>query len=254
MAKKTSNLKRFLSLQAENDLDRDEWMSVLLNSKDAALNQEFQNNGQTNNVNACFLELQRTIVSYIRTLPGNERCCDCDSTNGTLRSLARDSPWNTHHKGSITLRLVSSLTWSIWPKHPKVLLFRCTETTASIKSNRRLAIQWYFPTVSVIWIGGPFREHCNNGKISTRRYSKNIFSKRPCVTKICPHCLCVNKPWEKHTDRERWSDGLQRGANKQKFFVVLSNKVWFRCNSNQFCNIPLSLSLSLSLTQEGKSN
>ena len=110
MAKKTSNLKRFLSLQAENDLDRDEWMSVLLNSKDAALNQEFQNNGQTNNVNACFLELQRTIVSYIRTLPGNERCCDCDSTNGTLRSLARDSPWNTHHKGSITLRLVSSLT------------------------------------------------------------------------------------------------------------------------------------------------
>jgi hypothetical protein len=56
-------------------------MSVLLNSKDAALNQEFQNNGQTN-VNQCFLELQRTLVSYIRTLPGNEKCCDCDSTNG----------------------------------------------------------------------------------------------------------------------------------------------------------------------------
>ena len=68
-------------LKAENDLDRDAWMSVLLNSKDAALNQEFQNNGQTN-VNQCFLELQRTLVNYIRTMPGNEKCCDCDSVNG----------------------------------------------------------------------------------------------------------------------------------------------------------------------------
>ena len=58
-------------------------MSVLLNSKDAALNQEFQNNGQTN-ANQCFLELQRTLVGYIRAMPGNEKCCDCDSTNGKL--------------------------------------------------------------------------------------------------------------------------------------------------------------------------
>ena len=72
---------RFNLFQAENDLEREEWMSVLLNSKEAALNAEFQNNGQTN-VNQCFLELQRTLVSYIRALPGNERCCDCDSTNG----------------------------------------------------------------------------------------------------------------------------------------------------------------------------
>ena len=68
--------------QAENETDKEEWMSVLLNSKDRALNQAFADNGQSTNVNQSFLELQRTLVSFIRGLPGNDRCCDCGSQNG----------------------------------------------------------------------------------------------------------------------------------------------------------------------------
>ena len=57
-------------------------MSVLLNSKDGALNQAFQENGKSNNTNQGFLELQRSLVTFIRGLPGNDRCCDCGSQNG----------------------------------------------------------------------------------------------------------------------------------------------------------------------------
>ncbi len=72
---------RTYHFQAENETDRDEWMSVLLNSKERALNQAFQDNGQSSNVNQSFLELQRTLVNFIRGLPSNDRCCDCGSTN-----------------------------------------------------------------------------------------------------------------------------------------------------------------------------
>ena len=73
---------RTYHFQAENDTDRDEWMSVLLNSKERALNQAFQDNGQSNDANQNFLELQRTLVTFIRGLPSNDRCCDCGSQNG----------------------------------------------------------------------------------------------------------------------------------------------------------------------------
>ena len=59
-------------------------MSVLLNSKDGALNQAFQENGKSSNTNSPFLELQRSLVTFIRGLPGNDRCCDCGSQNGKL--------------------------------------------------------------------------------------------------------------------------------------------------------------------------
>jgi len=74
---------RTYHFQAENDTDREEWMSVLLNSKDRALNQAFQDNGSGDktNVNQCYMELQRSLVTFIRGLPGNDRCCDCGSQN-----------------------------------------------------------------------------------------------------------------------------------------------------------------------------
>jgi len=74
---------RTYHFQAENDVDRDEWMSVLLNSKERALNQAFHNedNGTNNSVNQSFMELQKTLVAFIRGLPGNDRCCDCGSQN-----------------------------------------------------------------------------------------------------------------------------------------------------------------------------
>ena len=81
----------FIVFQAESEADREEWMSVLLNSKDGALNQAFQENGKSNNTNQGFLELQRSLVTFIRGLPGNDRCCDCGSQNGNKVILIRDT-------------------------------------------------------------------------------------------------------------------------------------------------------------------
>lgn len=74
--------------QADCEADKEEWMSVLLNSKDGALTQAFNDNGsgKNNSANQGFAELQRTLVSYIRNLSGNDKCCDCSSTNGEISS------------------------------------------------------------------------------------------------------------------------------------------------------------------------
>ena len=76
-------LNREIIFQAENETDKEEWMSVLLNLKDRCLNQAFQDNGQSSNGgNQGLLEFQRTLVNFIRSLPGNDHCCDCGSQNG----------------------------------------------------------------------------------------------------------------------------------------------------------------------------
>ena len=72
------------SFKAESEADREDWMHVMLNAKDGALNQAFQDNGKSNNSNQGFLELQRSLVTFIRGLPGNDKCCDCGSTNGKI--------------------------------------------------------------------------------------------------------------------------------------------------------------------------
>lgn len=33
-------------------------------------------------VNHSFIELQQAIITYIQKIPGNDRCCDCNSQNG----------------------------------------------------------------------------------------------------------------------------------------------------------------------------
>ena len=66
-------------------------MSVLLNSKDGALTQAFQDPGALKSkANQGFVELQRTLVAFIRGMPGNDKCCDCGSNNGELRG---PRPW-----------------------------------------------------------------------------------------------------------------------------------------------------------------
>jgi hypothetical protein len=73
--------------QAESDSDKEGWMSVLLNSKDGALTQAFQDpaaGAPSSKANQDFIELQRTLVNFIRRLPGNDKCCDCDSNNGEV--------------------------------------------------------------------------------------------------------------------------------------------------------------------------
>ena len=47
-----------------------------------ALRFHFQDNGPDKaNVNQCYVELQRSLVTFIRGLPGNDSCCDCGSQN-----------------------------------------------------------------------------------------------------------------------------------------------------------------------------
>ena len=71
-------------LQSETDVDKEAWMSVLLNSKDGALTQAFAETGTTSakGANGGYAELQRALVAYIRNLPSNDKCCDCGSNNG----------------------------------------------------------------------------------------------------------------------------------------------------------------------------
>jgi Arf-GAP/SH3 domain/ANK repeat/PH domain-containing protein len=33
-------------------------------------------------LNPSLLELQQAIIRYVQKLPGNDRCCDCNSQNG----------------------------------------------------------------------------------------------------------------------------------------------------------------------------
>ena len=60
------------------------WISVMVNSKEGALMKAFDDNGRHGpKVNQGFLELQQAIIRYVLRLPGNDRCADCCSQNGT---------------------------------------------------------------------------------------------------------------------------------------------------------------------------
>jgi Arf-GAP/SH3 domain/ANK repeat/PH domain-containing protein len=80
MTELTSIFPRTYHFQAESDAERDEWMSVLLNSKEKSLNRAFEDNGKTGE-NQGLVEFQQTLVSYIRNTPSNDLCCDCGSQN-----------------------------------------------------------------------------------------------------------------------------------------------------------------------------
>ena len=67
---------RTYHFQAETETDKEEWMSVLLNSKEVSLNRAFEDNGKTGE-NQGLVEFQQTLVNYIRNIPSNNMCCDC---------------------------------------------------------------------------------------------------------------------------------------------------------------------------------
>jgi len=71
---------RTYHFQAETDSEREEWMSVLLNSKEVSLNRAFEDNGKSTE-NHGLVEFQRTLVNYIRNIPSNNLCCDCGGQN-----------------------------------------------------------------------------------------------------------------------------------------------------------------------------
>lgn len=75
---------RTYHFQAEDEADQHAWMSVLINCKEMALMKAFDNSGKagSDKVNHSLLELQQAIIRYIQKIPGNDRCCDCNSQNG----------------------------------------------------------------------------------------------------------------------------------------------------------------------------
>ncbi|XP_022242959.1 arfGAP with SH3 domain, ANK repeat and PH domain-containing protein-like isoform X1 [Limulus polyphemus] len=87
---------RTYHFQAEDDVEMDAWMSVLVNCKEGALRKAFDDSGQPNGdkLNHSLLELQQSIIRQIQRLPGNDRCCDCNST--------KDPTWLSTNFGILT--------------------------------------------------------------------------------------------------------------------------------------------------------
>nr|CAD7259111.1 unnamed protein product [Timema shepardi]CAD7569147.1 unnamed protein product [Timema californicum] len=74
---------RTYHFQAEDDADQRAWMSVLVNCKESALMRAFDDSTKTggSKLNQSHVELQQAIIRYVLKLPGNDRCCDCNSQN-----------------------------------------------------------------------------------------------------------------------------------------------------------------------------
>lgn len=91
---------RTYHFQAEDELDQESWVSVLLNCKEAILKSEFDNNKTVSKAsNEDYLltetlnELRKNIIASIRKLPGNQQCVDCNST--------KDATWLSTNFGAI---------------------------------------------------------------------------------------------------------------------------------------------------------
>uniref|UniRef100_A0A1B6DAJ4 ArfGAP with SH3 domain, ANK repeat and PH domain-containing protein n=1 Tax=Clastoptera arizonana TaxID=38151 RepID=A0A1B6DAJ4_9HEMI len=77
---------RTYHFQAEDENDQRAWMSVLVNCKEGAMYRAFDDSSKIaggSGSNPSLLELQQAIIRYIQKLPGNDRCCDCNSQNDT---------------------------------------------------------------------------------------------------------------------------------------------------------------------------
>ncbi|XP_069827720.1 arf-GAP with SH3 domain, ANK repeat and PH domain-containing protein 3-like [Dendropsophus ebraccatus] len=64
---------RTYHFQAEDEAEAFVWISVLQNSKDESLNAAFTGSNDNSN------QLAKQIINEIRSLPGNQVCCDCGS-------------------------------------------------------------------------------------------------------------------------------------------------------------------------------
>ncbi|XP_045769119.1 arfGAP with SH3 domain, ANK repeat and PH domain-containing protein isoform X5 [Maniola jurtina] len=73
---------RTYHFQAEDENEQRAWASVLVNCKEGALMRAFhQQAGESNDNGHSLLDLQRAIIRAVRSLPGNQVCADCGSTN-----------------------------------------------------------------------------------------------------------------------------------------------------------------------------
>lgn len=81
---------RTYHFQAEDETDQKAWLSVLVNCKEGALYRAFDNEGGRAPGSSSLLDLQQAIIAYIQRLPSNDRCCDCNSTNGRCSYRSND--------------------------------------------------------------------------------------------------------------------------------------------------------------------
>ncbi|XP_026731278.1 arfGAP with SH3 domain, ANK repeat and PH domain-containing protein isoform X2 [Trichoplusia ni] len=73
---------RTYHFQAEDENEQRAWTSVLVNCKEGALMRAFhQQAGESNDSGHSLLDLQRSIIRAVRSMPGNQVCADCGSTN-----------------------------------------------------------------------------------------------------------------------------------------------------------------------------
>ncbi|KAL3188081.1 hypothetical protein MRX96_004308 [Rhipicephalus microplus] len=87
---------RTYHFQADDDLEMEAWKAVLVNCKEGALRKAFTEPGQAGGGtgNQSLLEFQQSIIRQVQQLPGNDRCCDCNST--------KDPTWLSTNFGILT--------------------------------------------------------------------------------------------------------------------------------------------------------
>ncbi|XP_077487926.1 arfGAP domain of ASAP isoform X3 [Amblyomma americanum] len=87
---------RTYHFQADDDAEMEAWKAVLVNCKEGALRKAFTEPGQAGGGtgNQSLLEFQQSIIRQVQLLPGNDRCCDCNST--------KDPTWLSTNFGILT--------------------------------------------------------------------------------------------------------------------------------------------------------
>ncbi|XP_064488613.1 arfGAP with SH3 domain, ANK repeat and PH domain-containing protein-like isoform X2 [Ornithodoros turicata] len=87
---------RTYHFQTDDDSEMEAWKAVLLNCKEGALRKAFTEPGQVEGGagNQSLLEFQQSIIRQVQTLPGNDRCCDCNSN--------KDPTWLSTNFGILT--------------------------------------------------------------------------------------------------------------------------------------------------------
>lgn len=87
---------RTYHFQADDDTEMEAWKAVLVNCKEGALRKAFTEPGQVGGCTGSqsLLEFQQSIIRQVQLLPGNDRCCDCNST--------KDPTWLSTNFGILT--------------------------------------------------------------------------------------------------------------------------------------------------------
>ncbi|XP_040193883.1 arf-GAP with SH3 domain, ANK repeat and PH domain-containing protein 3 isoform X1 [Rana temporaria] len=99
---------RTYHFQAEDESEAFVWISVLQNSKDESLNAAFGGDGSSSDSSQ---QLTKQIINEIRSLPGNQVCCDCG---------APDPSWVSTNLGVLICIECSGIHRDLGVRHSRV--------------------------------------------------------------------------------------------------------------------------------------